>query len=167
MYVRVNHESEPSLPSSERNVVVGRACIYDSRGRILLLRRSEHNSRNVGLWECPGGKLKHGETIEEALTRELQQETGIYADPISYFTKTSEYTISDGKYKGQLYQSHFAFIRIEEQPIYLQKEHSDYIWTSYNQAMDYELTEDTKMALSQLPYFLDLTDAHISQDELS
>jgi mutator protein MutT len=43
------------------------------RGRVLLLR----NDR--GEWELPGGRLDDGETPEEALAREIQEETGLSA----------------------------------------------------------------------------------------
>lgn len=50
--------------------------MIDEQGRCLLAQRPE--GRNyAGLWEFPGGKLEHSETLEQALSRELQEELGI------------------------------------------------------------------------------------------
>ncbi|GHH70904.1 NUDIX hydrolase [Streptomyces sulfonofaciens] len=46
--------------------------IVDDRGRALLIQR-----RDNGHWEPPGGVLEPGETINEALQREVLEETGI------------------------------------------------------------------------------------------
>ncbi|MFW6692741.1 NUDIX hydrolase [Streptomyces sp. MAR4 CNX-425] len=46
--------------------------IVDDEGRALLIQR-----RDNGQWEPPGGVLEPGETILEALQREVLEETGI------------------------------------------------------------------------------------------
>jgi 8-oxo-dGTP diphosphatase len=54
------------------------AVITDVRGRVLLARRTEGRDL-AGLWEFPGGKREPGESPEQALARELQEELGIEA----------------------------------------------------------------------------------------
>ncbi|WP_445501408.1 NUDIX hydrolase [Microvirga sp. G4-2] len=44
-------------------------------GQALLVRRA--NPPDTGLWGFPGGKIEFGETVAEAATRELLEETGI------------------------------------------------------------------------------------------
>jgi 8-oxo-dGTP diphosphatase len=58
-------------------IVLGSAvALVDRDGKVLLAQRPEGKSM-AGLWEFPGGKVELGETPEQALIRELQEELGI------------------------------------------------------------------------------------------
>lgn len=60
-----------------RRILLVAACaLVDADGRILLAQRPEGKSL-AGLWEFPGGKVEPGETPEETLIRELDEELGI------------------------------------------------------------------------------------------
>lgn len=63
---------------AELHVAVG--VIYGQDGRILIAQRPDHTHLG-GFWEFPGGKLEAGESVEDALRRELQEELGIMAEP--------------------------------------------------------------------------------------
>ncbi len=56
------------------DVAVG--VLIDADGRFLLTSRPE-GKVYAGWWEFPGGKLEAGETVVEALARELHEELGI------------------------------------------------------------------------------------------
>ena len=45
-------------------------------GKILLILRKNNNEYN-GIWSNPGGKVEEGETVEEAVIREIREELGI------------------------------------------------------------------------------------------
>ena len=58
--------------------------IFNDDQEILLTRRSK--GEFAGKWEFPGGKLERGETYEECLTRELEEELSIRVSIKSHYT---------------------------------------------------------------------------------
>jgi 8-oxo-dGTP diphosphatase len=61
---------------SRRPVDVAVGVLIDAQGRFLLTSRPE-GKVFAGYWEFPGGKLEAGESVEQALQRELHEELGI------------------------------------------------------------------------------------------
>jgi mutator protein MutT len=53
------------------------AIIINKEGRIFLARRGPKAKNEQGLWEFPGGSVEFGETLAEALQREMVEEYGI------------------------------------------------------------------------------------------
>jgi len=58
-------------------VAVG-AFVFDRDGRILLVERGAPPSE--GQWSIPGGKLEMNETLAQAVTREVREETGLVVE---------------------------------------------------------------------------------------
>jgi mutator protein MutT len=55
------------------------AAVIHRNGRYLLCRRPAHK-RHGGLWEFPGGKLHDGESVPDAIRRELREE--LHVEPV-------------------------------------------------------------------------------------
>lgn len=55
--------------------VIGVGGVIVDRGRTVLIRRGTEPL--LGQWSIPGGTIEIGETIEEAVRRELREETGL------------------------------------------------------------------------------------------
>ena len=69
------HEAREGGPN--RKVVdVAVGVLIQPNGHFLLTSRPE-GKVYAGYWEFPGGKLEAGETVEQALARELHEELGI------------------------------------------------------------------------------------------
>ncbi|MEM0899758.1 MAG: 8-oxo-dGTP diphosphatase MutT [Pseudomonadota bacterium] len=62
--------------ATRKLVLVSACALIDRDNRVLLAQRPEGKSM-AGLWEFPGGKVETGETPEETLIRELEEELGI------------------------------------------------------------------------------------------
>jgi 8-oxo-dGTP pyrophosphatase MutT (NUDIX family) len=52
------------------------ALIRNDEGRIFVQRRSPTRRVLSGIWDIVGGHIEAGETLEEALAREIGEETG-------------------------------------------------------------------------------------------
>lgn len=65
--------AETQSPVREIHVAVG-VIVRD--GRVLIARRPDHVHQG-GLLEFPGGKVEPGETVQQALVREIAEETGL------------------------------------------------------------------------------------------
>lgn len=60
--------------------IVGVGGIVVDHGRVLLVKRGR--APLLGEWSIPGGALEVGETLEEALRREIREETGLEITPL-------------------------------------------------------------------------------------
>jgi len=99
------------------------AVISDDKGRVLLLKRKMDGFLG-GRYELPGGTVEHGESLGDALVREVREETGLtvtaVVDPLSHFDFTSRRGIR---------MRRFGFlVKAEGTPALNPDLHEDYAW---------------------------------------
>ena len=87
-----------------RVVEVAVGVIIDRDGRFLLTSRPAGKAY-ADYWEFPGGKLEEGESVEQALRRELQEEIGI----VIGFVESWRQQLVD--YPHALVRLHFCKVR--------------------------------------------------------
>jgi len=67
------------VPRSYQNPALTVDAVWIRRGRVLLVRRGRPPFE--GMWALPGGFVELRETVEEAVVRELEEETGLVGRP--------------------------------------------------------------------------------------
>ena len=115
-----------SVQGATENVV---AAVIRRGSRVLLCQRPAHK-RHGGLYEFPGGKCNGGETIDQAIARELLEELGVTVTHIGSVL----HSIHD---PGSTFVIHFTDVRIDGTPLTI--EHSDLQWVTFNEALYLDL----------------------------
>jgi ADP-ribose pyrophosphatase YjhB (NUDIX family) len=97
---RTDYYQQPGAPKANSLVPGASAIVADNQGRILLLCRSDN-----GRWALPGGTMEVGETIAEAIAREVQEETGLDVEPeriVGVYTDPGHvFAFDDGEVRQQ------------------------------------------------------------------
>ena len=68
----------------KRTHIVAGIVLNQTQTQVFITKRPDHLHQG-GFWEFPGGKLEPGESITEAMKRELEEEIGIRATALSVF----------------------------------------------------------------------------------
>ena len=112
-----------------------RAVVLDEQGKCLLLKRSLGSRHFAGTWEWPGGKPDKGESFDEAVLREVAEETGLEI----------KLTGVAGAYYFEMDQRHVAVLCMEAVPIggnlCLSDEHEGSAWVPLDELHKWSLSE--------------------------
>ena len=92
------------------------------QGRLLLMRRVNDPGR--GVWFVPGGRIRYGETLNDAVLRVLREETSLI--PVSMEVKGSMcHFWSDAHYVTTFFR-----IDVSGDIVCMNDEHDKYLWVS-------------------------------------
>lgn len=114
-------------------VTVG-AVIINPDNKILLCKSHKWNNKYV----IPGGHIESGEKMEEALKREILEETGLNIFDIELLS------IKESIYNESFYEDrHFIFIdficKTDSYDVFLNEEAEEYVWVKLDEIDKFKL----------------------------
>ena len=139
--LRLEAPASPSAPARPIATVGG--LIFNDVGQFLLVRTNKWSN----LWGIPGGKIEWGEASEQALRRELAEETGLSVTDVEFVL------VQDAIQPPEFYKpAHFLLLNYTcrapgFQPVRLNSEAQEYRWLSLPEAFALPLNGPTRVLL--------------------
>lgn len=110
------------------------ACaILINNGRILLGRRAPHRRAYAEKWDVIGGRVEAGETISEALARELREEIDVVPENFTLLCSMLDRNLG-GRSGPAIYHMHLITRWSGAGPVLANSEHTELAWYDTEQA---------------------------------
>jgi 8-oxo-dGTP pyrophosphatase MutT (NUDIX family) len=133
-----------------------RALIQDHEGRILIIKRT-NTSYCEGWWNLPGGKIDYNQTAEDAVIREIHEETKLECTSSQFLFYLDNLPTPD-------YETHFLtlfFLCHCRGTIKLNDESGGFYWLGPDELSRYRLAFENDLAIKR---FLTHNSNNISND---
>lgn len=116
-----------------------KVIIRDLSDRCLLLKRSQSSKGNPGKWEFPGGKTELGERFDEALLREVAEETGLTISLLHVAGAT------ESEMPTRIVAYLILEARLVSGQVQLSSEHDDFAWVTLQDLPTIDLAEQFRV----------------------
>lgn len=125
-----------------------KALIQNSAGQYLFLQRSQAmDSEDEPSWDIPGGRINPHESLEDALAREIVEETGLHTQTTPTLIAAQDIFVTT----KDLHVVRLTYtVACKESSIKLSHEHTEYRWVSLDEAHTLNLEPYLKSVVTQL-----------------
>jgi ADP-ribose pyrophosphatase YjhB (NUDIX family) len=119
------------------------ALIFNAAGEVLMIRTHKWSD----LWGIPGGKIKWGESSEDALRREIKEETGLDIEEIEFVL------VQDCIHSKEFYRdAHFILLNyacrcVGRPEVRLNEEAREFRWVTLDAALKMPINQPTRKLL--------------------
>ncbi|MGD2168868.1 MAG: NUDIX hydrolase [Chlamydiota bacterium] len=118
-----------ALRDDIQKVVVGGVILDKNKESVLLLKR--HPSDFMpNIEELPSGGVHEGESLAEALVREVQEETTLEVELVQSYISSFDYHSQSGRLTRQF--NFLVLPKLYEPIVLIPEEHSSYLWKELN-----------------------------------
>lgn len=104
-------------------------AVFFHDDQVLLVKRADNCKIAPGVWNVPAGKVKEGEALEDAVVREMEEETQVKTRVVRLLGDNT-FNLSDGTPRRM-----FTYLVESDQfsSVVLDREHSAYAWVTEEQ----------------------------------
>lgn len=127
---------------SGRHIVVPFGIIIKNSKLLLLLRNDPHRPQFHKKWEFPGGSVEYGETLEDNLLREIEEEVGYKVKVIKQLQCISVRFYEEITYKYQVYLVPFVCLIVSGEGKTSDMEVLRTEWVELDKVSDYDLMDN-------------------------
>jgi phosphoglycolate phosphatase len=133
----------PNLEDGHPPIATVGALIFNPRGEVLMVRTHKWSD----LWGIPGGKIKWGEPSEDALRREIKEETNLDVMDIQFVL------VQDCIHSKEFYRdAHFILLNytchcIADATVRLNEEAREFRWSTVEAALKMDINQPTRKLL--------------------
>jgi len=113
------------------------ACIDVRDGKVFVAKR-QNKGDMANRWEFPGGKMDEGETPEQTICREMEEEFGVKVKVLEPLADV-EFKHKEKTCYVTAYRVHFEEDGLSRR--FTLTEHTDYMWTDFNKITELEFVD--------------------------
>jgi 8-oxo-dGTP diphosphatase len=137
-----------SLQAGPRSPALGvGAVIWNDKNEVVLIRRGKEPRRDQ--WSIPGGHLEWGESLHDAILREVREETGLIVE-IAGLIDTVDLIMRDGS--GDVTR-HYVLIdfatRVVAGELRAGSDAADARWVAFSELGNYPLWSETRRIIEE------------------